>query len=221
MWILDHSERGESQVSVDRSKSNLLYRSRRLPLLDALTTVGLLGFDQRARAEAVSLMELVPGERVVEIACGTGRTLPLLARHVGVDGIVVGVDRSPALIARARERVKNHHGVELLLGDWLNVEVGQAMDAAICVLGLSVIDRWELALDRMVHSLRPGGRLVVVDWVLDGAQHRAWRAYVRLGSWLAQADPERPIFTATSACLREATCYRLPMGLRIVAGVRA
>jgi ubiquinone/menaquinone biosynthesis C-methylase UbiE len=204
------------------SAANPLYRSGRLPLLDALTTAGLLGFDRKARAKAVTLLELTPGDRVVEIACGTGRTLPLLAGHVGADGVVVGIDRSPALMKRAKQRVKDFPGVELRLGDWLDADLGQPMDAAICVLGLSVLDEWERALDRMLHSVRQGGHLSIVDWIFDGtANGPAWNAYVRLASRLVGADPERRIFTAARARLREATCHRLPMGLQIVAGVHA
>jgi ubiquinone/menaquinone biosynthesis C-methylase UbiE len=198
-----------------------LYRSARLPVLDAVTTVGMLGFDRRVRAEAVRLLGLTPGDQVLELACGTGRTLPLLATHVGDGGIVFGVDKSPALIERARRRVADYGRVELITGDWLEVDIRTTMDAAICVLGLSVIDRWETALDRLLLAVRPGGRLVIVDWLVDGGQSHPLNAYIRLGSWLAQAHPDRRIIAAARSRLARVTSYRLPMGLHLVAGFHA
>jgi ubiquinone/menaquinone biosynthesis C-methylase UbiE len=161
---------------------------------------------------------LRPGERVIEVACGTGRTLPFLARQVGSDGAVVGVDRSTALIRRARHRVADSPNVSLIAGDWLQTELDLCADAGLCVLGLSVIDRWEMALKRLLAAVRPGGRVVVVDWLVDQTQSSALNAYIRLGSWCAQAKADRPIVAAVRDQLDGADCHQLPLGLRLVAG---
>jgi ubiquinone/menaquinone biosynthesis C-methylase UbiE len=184
-------------------------------------TIGTLGFDRRARAEAVRRLGLRPGERVLELACGTGRILPLLAREVGGRGRVLGVDRSVALVERAKRRVADLANVELLTADWFEVEVAPPVDAAICVLGLSVIDRWEAALDRLLGALRPGGRLVIVDCLVDVSRPHILNAYVRSGSRLALAHPERPILAATRARLTQVSACRLPVGLELIAGVHA
>lgn len=191
---------------------------KRLPVLDVATTVDMLGFDRKARSGAVELLGLMPGERVLELACGTGRTLPLLARQVGNGGSVLAVDRSRALIERARRRVVDFGNVELVVSDWLDVKVTPPVDAAICVLGLSVIERWETALDRLLSALSPGGRLVVVDQIADVRHSHLLNTYVRFGSWLAQAHPDRPIIDATRARLNRVTAYHLPMGLQVIAG---
>lgn len=201
-------------------RSNPLYDSGRLPLLDITTTIGMLGFDKRARAEAVGLLRLRRQDRVLDVACGTGRNLPLLACAVGAGGIVVGIDRSPVLIERAARRMKGSGNIELISGDWLQTSVVDAADAAICVLGLSVVEQWEMALDRMLCAVRPGGRIAVVDWLVDRFQARSLNAYIRFGSWLAQADPKRQILIAARARLVDTTSYRLPIGLHLVAGTR-
>jgi SAM-dependent methyltransferase len=195
-----------------------LYRIGRLPVLDVVTTIGMLGFDRRARAEAVGLLGLQPGERVLELACGTGRTLPLLAGAVGDSGSVLAVDRSRALVERARRRVADFGNVELAVSDWLAIEVTPPVDAAICVLGLSVIEHWEVALDRLLGALVPGGRLVVVDQLVDMRHSHFLNGYIWLGLWLARAHPDRPIVDATRARLERVTAYRLPMGLQVIAG---
>jgi ubiquinone/menaquinone biosynthesis C-methylase UbiE len=200
------------------SKSNPLYSIGRLPVLDVVTSVGLLGFDRRARAEAVGVLRIRSGERVLELACGTGRTLALLSRAVGNEGSVLAVDRSDALIARARRRIAGAGNVELIAGDWSKVEIGEPVDAALCVLGLSVIDRWEEALDRLLGALAPGGRLAIVDQFVDSSSAPWLNAYVRVCGWLAGAQPERPVIAAAQARLTGVTAYALPMGLRLIAG---
>jgi SAM-dependent methyltransferase len=210
-----------SEQTVGRWRHNPLYRSVRVPLLDLTTTIGMLGFDRRARREAVGLLGLKPGDRVFDVACGTGPSLPLLARVVGESGVVVGIDQSAALIERAKRRMSGVGNVELISSDWLEMNVTASADAAICVLGLSVIDPWEVALERMLSIVRPGGRIAVVDWLLDRSQARLLNVYIRLGSWLAQADPKREILAATEVRLTQTTSYRLPMGLSVMAGTCA
>ena len=57
------------------------------------------------RRRVVDLLALRPGERVLDVACGTGLSLPLLAEAVGPAGRVVGVEVSPEMLAVARRRV--------------------------------------------------------------------------------------------------------------------
>jgi len=56
-----------------------------------------------ARAEYLSLLEIGPGQRVLDIGCGSGVIARDVARRVQPNGRVVGIDPSPALIAAARE----------------------------------------------------------------------------------------------------------------------
>ena len=52
------------------------------------------------RLATVQALRLKPGETVLDIACGTGPTLPLLAELVGPNGNVVGVEMSPEMVAQ-------------------------------------------------------------------------------------------------------------------------
>src|SRR5207248_147643 len=54
-------------------------------------------------AAALAAAKAAPGERVVDVGCGCGRTTLALARAVGASGRVLGVDVAAAMIARARE----------------------------------------------------------------------------------------------------------------------
>lgn len=199
--------------------SSPLYAVGRLPLLDVVTSVGMLGFDVRARREAVRLLDARPGERILDVACGTGRNLTRLAAAVGSAGAIVGIDRSGALLQRAERRTADLPNVELVCGDFMAFDSGVRWDAVICCLGLSVLDDWRAALDRIFAAIRPGGRVAVMDWLVDDHQSFALNTYVRAGSALAYADPGRPITAAMLPRLHLSTCRRMRLGLHLVAGV--
>jgi demethylmenaquinone methyltransferase/2-methoxy-6-polyprenyl-1,4-benzoquinol methylase len=57
------------------------------------------------RQAAIAALALRPGEYVVDVACGTGAALPLLAEAVGPQGRVVGIEQSPEMLALARRRL--------------------------------------------------------------------------------------------------------------------
>ncbi|MFE2070591.1 class I SAM-dependent methyltransferase [Streptomyces sp. NPDC059467] len=67
-------------------------------------------------AAAVGRMGLRPGQRVLDLGCGTGRALPALRAHVGVDGVVSGVDLTPAMLRAALREGRDADG-QLLLAD--------------------------------------------------------------------------------------------------------
>ncbi len=70
------------------------------------------------RVAAVERLALVPGDRVLDVGCGTGLSFELLRDRVGPTGRVVGVDQSPEMIALARRRVDS--------AGWDDVEVVEA-----------------------------------------------------------------------------------------------
>jgi ubiquinone/menaquinone biosynthesis C-methylase UbiE len=57
------------------------------------------------RSRAVSRLGLRPGDTVLDIGCGTGLTFHLLEARIGQRGRLVGIDLSPEMLDRARERV--------------------------------------------------------------------------------------------------------------------
>src|SRR5215470_20061630 len=85
--------------------------------------VGLAGFVEK-RVERVNDLLLArsavaPGEKVLEVGCGTGAATVPLAEAVGDTGEIVGIDISEPMLAAARQRISRHHqrNVTLLHGD--------------------------------------------------------------------------------------------------------
>lgn len=196
-------------------------------LLDVVTATGMLGTLRAVRRDAVDSLGLEPGMRVLDLACGTGHDLPALGRRVGDTGLVVAVDASHRLTAAARRRVARAGvaaSTRVVTATWPHTGLGSDFDAAICCLGFSVIERWKAGLDDFVGSVRPGGRVAVIDWLV-GVEHprvvgRVVNAYVRVGSWLAQADPTRPLADTVASSLDHFARRRSRIGLELLVGTR-
>jgi ubiquinone/menaquinone biosynthesis C-methylase UbiE len=121
-----------------------------------------------ARARAIELLDLRPGARVLDVACGTGANFALIEQRIGPSGDLVGVDVTPQMLDHAGARVARAgwSNVRLREGDVCELGTarpGEPFDAAVCTLGLSVIPQWQRAWEAMVSSVRPGGRLAIMD----------------------------------------------------------
>lgn len=117
---------------------------------------------------------------VADLGCGTGEAVAALATRVAR---VVGVDREPAMLAAARERVNGAPGVELLLGELTDLPLPTAsIDVATLMLALHHLQEPEAALREAARVLRPGGKLVLLDMLAHNrAEYRVTMGHVHLG----------------------------------------
>lgn len=124
-------------------------------------TAGLLG------RLAMDRLGLRPGQRVVDLGCGAGRTTLELASRVGPGGEVVGVDISAGMLAAARGRAARSGAanVEFVHGDVQVHDLGQArFDAAYSRFGVMFFADPVAAFGNVRSALRPGGTLSFVCW---------------------------------------------------------
>jgi phosphatidylethanolamine/phosphatidyl-N-methylethanolamine N-methyltransferase len=119
----------------------------------------------RFRHRAVARLELRPGERVIEVGCGTGRNLALLRDAVGAGGAVIGLDASPGMLTEAHKTIARHRwqNVRLIHEDAAKLSLDEPVDVVYFSLSYSVMPDRGLVLDRVWEALRPGGRLVIMD----------------------------------------------------------
>lgn len=108
---------------------------------------------------------LTAGDRVLDIACGTG-ILARVARERLGDGHVVGVDISPDMLAVARVAAP---GVDWREGDAsaLPLKDGEQFDIVACQQGLQFFPDKPAAAAQMRRALAKGGRLAVATWRSD------------------------------------------------------
>jgi ubiquinone/menaquinone biosynthesis C-methylase UbiE len=120
-----------------------------------------------AQNRLLSLAALGPGERVVDVACGTGLVTFAAADAVGANGTVVGVDLSAAMVARAAANTEardlGHVRFERMDAENLTLPTA-SFDVALCALGLMYVPDPRQAIGEMTRVLAPGGRMVAAVW---------------------------------------------------------
>jgi len=120
-----------------------------------------------AQADMLARVELRAGERVVDVACGTGLVSFAAAAVVGAGGDVLGVDISGAMVDAAQRRA-DALGVgqaSFARMDAEALDLGDAgFDAALCGLGLMYVPDPARAVREMRRVVRPGGRVGLAVW---------------------------------------------------------
>ena len=136
------------------------------------------------RRHAVDGLLLRPGDVVLDIACGTGLNFPLVRDEIGPDGLLVGLDFSSGMLARARRKVERAgwQNVHLIQADARTVSADllsehggvPAVDKVLCTLGLSVVPDWAEVFRRSWALLTPEGRYAIMDWYVGGRNPFWW-----------------------------------------------
>jgi len=137
--------------------------SGRYDLLNSVMTAGL---HHSWRERAGDRAEVVPGDAVLDICCGTGDLALELAKRVSPGGHVVGCDFSEPMLDLAREKAVER-GIEAARFEWadaLNLPYDDGrFDAVTVGFGARNLSDLGRGLAEMRRVLRPGGRLVILE----------------------------------------------------------
>ena len=138
--------------------------------------------EERVEAAILALVGPKPFGALLDLGAGAGRMIELIAP---LAGRAVGIDLSPAMLAIARSRIESAglRNVQLRQGDIYAAPVERdSYDLVIIHQVLHFLDDPQRALREAAGALRPGGRLVVVDFAEHGEEHlREDFAHRRLG----------------------------------------
>ncbi len=160
------------------------------PKYDLMNDVLSLGLHRAWKAYAVALADVQPGDRVLDVAGGTGDMARAFAARVGESGRVVLTDINEAMLRTGRDRLLDS-GYALSTAacdaEHLPFATG-SFDLASVAFGLRNMTHKEAALAEMARVLRPGGRLLVLEFSTPAAPLRkAYDLYsFRLMPWLGK-----------------------------------
>ena len=114
-------------------------------------------------------LDIVPDERVLDVACGSGNGAIAAARRTW--GGTVGADYVPSLLERGRERAAAERlEIEFVEADAqdLPFEDG-SFDVAMSIFGAMFAPDQQKAADELLRVVKPGGRIGMANWTPDGA----------------------------------------------------
>jgi len=114
-------------------------------------------------------LQLKPGDRVVEVGCGTGRNLQGIVNRIGTGGQVYAVDCAKPMLERCGERIrsKGWQNVQLIDQEYGATPVSEgSADVVLMSYSLSMIPDWERVVNCAARELKAKGRIGVVDFCL-------------------------------------------------------
>ncbi|QPF75109.1 bifunctional demethylmenaquinone methyltransferase/2-methoxy-6-polyprenyl-1,4-benzoquinol methylase UbiE [Roseateles sp. DAIF2] len=172
---------------------------------DVMNDLMSMGLHRAWKTYTVAVANLKPGERVLDIAGGTGDLSRAFARKVGETGMVVHTDINEAMLRQGRDRLLNE-GLVLPTGlcdaEKLPFKDG-SFDLVSVAFGLRNMTHKDQALAEMCRVLRPGGRLLVLEFSKVAAPLRkpydwySFKILPRLGQMIA-GDAESYRYLAES-----------------------
>jgi len=127
-----------------------------------------LGLEPRARRKWAKLLELGRGDKVLDVATGTGKNLPILRKMVGESGLVVGVNISFSMLRYAKRITRKYQNIVLIRANASHLPLRDGyFDGVFHVGGINTFEEKELAVKEMFRVARLGAKIVIVDEGLD------------------------------------------------------
>jgi ubiquinone/menaquinone biosynthesis C-methylase UbiE len=126
-----------------------------------------LSFWSRFGQRTIDRLALNPGDRVLDVCCGTGASAIPAALAVGPTGQILGVDLADKLLELAKNKAQQQRleNIEFQCRDFETLEFSDhSFDAVVCVFGIFFVPDMETAVQKLWRIVRPGGQLAITSW---------------------------------------------------------
>jgi len=165
---------------------------------DLMNDLMSFGLHRLWKKFAVELAQLRRGDNVLDVAGGTGDLVKEFAKRVGVQGKAILLDINAAMLNIGRDRLLNLGLIEINMiqanAEYLPFSEA-SFDCLNIAFGLRNVTNKETALQSMYHVLKPGGRLIVLEFskpilgFLQNLYHRySFDFLPKLGEWIANDE---------------------------------
>ena len=135
---------------------------------DLMNDAMSLGLHRLWKRTVVDMASIQPGQHILDLAGGTGDLTRLLAPRTGADGMVVLSDINISMISTGRSRLLDRGiagNVNYLQGDAEQLPfTDNCFDCIFIAFGLRNVTRKQTALESMYRVLKPGGRLLILEF---------------------------------------------------------
>jgi ubiquinone/menaquinone biosynthesis C-methylase UbiE len=124
-------------------------------------------FWARFGRRTIERLDPQPGQRVLDVCCGSGASALPTAEKVSPSGFVLGVDLSEKLLelARAKARAQQLGNIEFRVADMLHMSLPELpFDAVVCVFGIFFVPDMVAAIRELWRFVRPDGKLAITTW---------------------------------------------------------
>ncbi len=136
------------------------------------------------RRQTIELLELSEGETVIDIASGTGLSLPVLSQAVGPQGRVIAIELSPDMAAIAQHRIEINHldNVKQIISSMETASIDISADALLFHYTHDVL-RSSAAIERIFRAAKPGARIAIAGFKLPTDWRRVFNPWHRRRAW--------------------------------------
>jgi ubiquinone/menaquinone biosynthesis C-methylase UbiE len=149
-------------------------------LYDFLLFILTRGRDREYREDLLDIAGIMPGHRVLDLGCGTGTQALATWRRAQPGGSVIGVDISQNMLAAARRKARRAGlAIDFRCADAAQLPFeGDGFDVVTVTTVMHMVpdDRQRLCLREASRVLRPGGRLLLIDYAGDPKDRKHWSA---------------------------------------------
>ena len=159
---------------------------------DLLVALATLGRERAMRERMLDLARVTPGEKVLDVGCGTGTLAIAAKRRVGDAGTVDGIDASVKMIERARKKAKRARVdavFRVALAESTPFETSR-FDLVLSTVMLHHLprDTRAQAIQEMRRVIKPDGRVLIVDFGKQTTEHRGLMAHFHRHGRVSMAD---------------------------------